>query len=355
MRGEGDDLELERVVRHLRIGRAWAGRTVFDAVREAFPQVEPREVFRKCRSGEIRVNDRPCGALDRAGEGDVVSVVLFRPARPTVFPAEREHEAVDTPAGPFRIVREDPHLLVVSKPPGCASHPALGHAGDTLIERVRAYLGIAPDAPFQPALANRLDLETSGIVLVAKTRNAQRRLGRALQRGGVAKAYLALVAGWPEPPEGEIRIPLRRHPDSRDRARRPEGHPRRQPVLQEAVTRYRTRARYLHPFPVALLEIDLVTGRTHQIRRHLRAVGHPLALDRRYGDPGFNEDMVRIAGLGRMFLHAFRVRLRHPAGGGMLEVEDPLPEDLSAALRAFGSPVWQPGDAPPPEATPIPS
>ncbi len=327
---------LERIVRHLRVGSAWAGKTVYDAVRTAFPDLDPREVFRKARSGEIRRNARRCGALDRLAGGDTVAVELVRPARPRTPSPDREHEEVGTPAGPFRVVREDPHLLVVSKPPGCASHPALGHAGDTLIERVRAYLGVVPADPFQPALANRLDLETSGIVLVAKTRPAQRRLGRNLQRGRVEKAYLTLVAGWPEPAEGEIRIPLPRHPDSRDRGRHPAGHPRSRPVLQDALTRYRTLARYPQPLRAALLEVDLVTGRTHQIRRHLALAEHPLALDRRYGDPEFNEHLRAVTGLGRMFLHAHRVRLRHPAGGGPLDLTDPLPEDLVACLAAFG-------------------
>ncbi len=324
------------VTRHLRVGPEWAGRTVFDAVRTAFPEVGPRDVFRKARRGEIRRNRGACRPTDRLQEGDLVSVVLLRAARPARAEPTRRDEPVATAAGPFWVVREDPYLLVVSKPAGCASHPALGHAGDTLIERVRAYLGVGPDDPFQPALANRLDLETSGIVLVAKTRGARRRLGRSLQRGRVHKAYLALVCGWPEPGAGEIRIPLVRRPDSRDRDRLPPGHPRLRGVTQSAHTRYRTLARLEHPFRAALLEVELVTGRTHQIRRHLTAVGHPLAADRRYGDPGFNRDMARVCGLGRMFLHAHRVRLEHPFTGEPLALEAPLPGDLGACLRALG-------------------
>ncbi len=324
------------VTRHLRVGPEWAGWTVFDAVRTAFPEVGPRDVFRKARKGEVRRNRAACLPTDRLREGDLVSVVLLRPARPARVEPTRENEPVVTPAGPFLVVREDPYLLAVSKPPGCASHPALGHAGDTLIERVRAYLGVRPDDPFQPALANRLDVETSGIVLVAKTRGAQRRLGRNLQRGRVHKAYLALVCGWPEPGAGEIRIPLVRRPDSRDRERLPPDHPRLRGVTQRALTRYRTLARLEHPFRAALLEVELVTGRTHQIRRHLTAVGHPLAGDRRYGDPGFNRDMARVCGLGRMFLHAHRVRMEHPFSGEPLDLEAPLPEDLEGCLRALG-------------------
>ncbi len=331
------DGEFVREPAFVKVGPAWEGWTLLRAVRHAFPETDPRAVLRKTRSGEILVNGRRCRPGDVLHAGDVIRVERLRPAPPRRVPPVRQAEPVVTPAGPFWIVREDPHLLVVSKPPRCASHPALGHAGDTLIERVHAYLGIEPDAPFRPALANRLDVDTSGIVLVAKTRPAQRRLGRNLQRGRVRKLYLALVAGWPDPPSGAIRIPLVRRPDSRDRQRLPPGHPGLRGVLQPALTRYRTIARLRHPLRAALLEVELVTGRTHQIRRHLTAVGHPLAGDRRYGDPEFNRHMAAAGDLDRLFLHAHRVVLRHPASGEDLDLKAPLPGDLVRVLRAFGA------------------
>lgn len=326
------------VPRHLRVEPAWAGLTVLEAVRRAFPEVSPREVFRKARHREILRSERPCHPLDRLAAGDLLTVILFVPPRPAHRPVLRADAAVDTPAGPFWIVREDEELLVVSKPSGCASHPAHRHSGDTVIDRIRAYLGVASSAAFQPALANRLDIDTSGIVLIGKTARAQSRLGRTLQRGLVDKRYLALVGGWLGPDEGEVRVPLERHPDSRDLARhRTTGAALPAVKIQAAATRFRVLRRLGPPLQCSLLEVELLTGRTHQIRRHLTHVGHPLAADRRYGDPAFNADIAAVAELHRLFLHAARVRLPHPTTGEPLDLRAPLPEDLTAALRSLGA------------------
>jgi RluA family pseudouridine synthase len=324
------------VVRHLRIQGAWAGQTAFAAVRRAFPEVEPREVFRKARRGEVLCNGGSCDPLGRVAEGDVLTVVLLRPPRHAPAVPLLQDAWVETAAGPFRVVWEDADFLAAGKPPGCASHPGLKRSGDTLLDRVRAYWGIAPADPFQPALANRLDIGTSGVVLVGRTRPAQRRLGRAFQKGLVGKSYLALVRGCPAPPEGELRQPLPRYPDSRDRNRLPQDHPRLRPALQAAVTRYRTRAQTHAPPAAALLEVDLVTGRTHQIRRHLAGAGHGVAGDPQYGDAEFDRALREAAGLDRMFLHAWRVRLPHPRTGEPLELTAPLPEDLERCLARLG-------------------
>jgi 23S rRNA pseudouridine955/2504/2580 synthase len=314
--------------KHLKIGEAWRGLTVFEAVRRAFPELTPREVFRKARKGEVQRNAKRCRPLDRLEEGDVVTTVLLRPVKPEKVLPTAVDCLIHTPAGPFRVVWEDSELLVVSKPPFCASHPALGHSGDTLIDRVRAYLGVKPGEAFQPALANRLDVDTSGIVLVGKTRASQSRLGRNLQAGLVEKRYLGLVGGSTAP-AGEVSVPLLRRPDSRTRDRRPEGK------LQGALTRFRTLERYGAPLRCSLLDVELVTGRTHQIRRHLTHLGHPLAGDGRYGDPRFNVRLRAATGLSRLFLHAHWIRLGHPVTGERLELTTPLPEDLAACLRSL--------------------
>lgn len=336
--------DLVSVPRHVRIGAVWAGLTAFAAVRRAFPEVAPRDVFRKARGGELLRNDRPCDPLASLTEGDVVTVVLRRPRRhPKVEPFCRD-APVDTPAGPFWVVWEDGDLLAAGKPAECASHPGLKRSGDTLLERIRAHWSVSAADAFQPALANRLDIGTSGVVLAARTRPAQRRLGRLFQKGQVEKLYLTLVRGWPDPGVGEIRLPLLRYVDSRDRCRLPPDHPRRREVLQEAVTRYRTLERVREPLPAALLEVRLVTGRTHQIRRHFAGAGHGVAGDPRYGDPAFNETLRGAAGLPRMFLHAWRVRLPHPVTGEPLELTAPVPEDLGRCLASLGLPdLWGPG------------
>lgn len=324
------DADLVPTPRHLKIGAPWAGLSVLEAVRRAFPEVSPREVFKKARAGELLRNGKRCAPTERLAEGDVVTVTLLLPPPLSEKPVLRANEWVRTPAGPLWIVREDEDLLAVSKASGCASHPALGRSGDTLIDRVRRYLGVPPEGDFRPALANRLDIETSGLVLVGKTRNAQRKLGLFFQRGLVEKRYLALVVGTP-PASGEITLPLERHPDSRDLKR-----PRTGPRVQEAHTRYALRYQAEQPLRAALLEVELLTGRTHQIRRHLAAEGHPVALDRRYGDPEFNRAVREACGLDRMFLHAHRVRLRHPATGAALDIAAPPPEELAACVRALG-------------------
>ncbi|MDW7712354.1 MAG: RluA family pseudouridine synthase [Deferrisomatales bacterium] len=334
--------ELVLVPKHLPIGRSWAGLTVFAAVRRAFPEVPPRDVFRKARRGELLRDGRTCDPLSALSEGEVVTVVLRRPRRhPRARPTLRD-VPVETPAGPFWVVWEDPDLLAAGKPPECASHPGLKRSGDTLLDRIRAHWGVRRSDPFQPALANRLDIGTSGVVLAARTRTAQRRLGRLFQKGRVEKHYLALVAGWPEPGDGEIRRPLPRPVDSRDRKRLPPDHPRCREVLQGAVTRYRTLGRTETPCAAALLEVQLVTGRTHQIRRHLAGEGHPVAGDPRYGDPAFNEALA-ASGVGRMFLHAWKVCLPHPVTGERLELTAPVPEDMEQALRRLGA---HPGEPP---------
>jgi len=343
--------DLVAVPKNLRIGPAWDGLTAFEVVRRAFPEVTPREVFRKARLGEVLRNESACHPLQSVTAGDTVTVVLLRPQRLRPATPLRRGVTAETPAGSFWVVWEDEDLLAASKPPHCASHPALKQGGDTLIERVRAHLGVASDAAFQPALANRLDIETSGLVLVGKTRAAQRRLGRSFQKGLVRKLYLALVCGWPEPADGEIRRPLLRRPDSRERVRHPPGHPKLRSVLQSAETRYRTAERLRQPLRSALLEVALLTGRTHQIRRHLAGSGHPVAGDRRYGDPEFNVDIHAVGELDRMFLHAHRVVLPHPRTGEAIDLEAPLPDDLQRCLRALG--CSQPLEATPqhPEAT----
>jgi 23S rRNA pseudouridine955/2504/2580 synthase len=247
---------------------------------------------------------------------------------------------VTTAAGPIFVVREDEDLLAVSKPPGCASHPALRRGGDTLVERVRRYLGEegtrGEEGEFRVALANRLDIETSGIVLVGKNRPAQRKLGFMLQRGEIGKRYLLLAAGWIDTGAGEITLPLERHPDSRDLARHRAGRPLPEVKIQHAHTRYRVLARAGHLFRATFVEVELVTGRTHQIRRHFAAVGHPVVMDRRYGDRALNEEAASVCGLGRMFLHAHEAVLPHPRTGRRIVLTAPLPEDLRACLRVLG-------------------
>ncbi|PLX38925.1 MAG: hypothetical protein C0608_11635 [Deltaproteobacteria bacterium] len=324
------------VERAIKVEDAWNGLSLLEAVRIALPALSSREIFKKVRMGELNVNGSRRSPMDLIYTGDIIKVTLSVPPPPVKVPVLRENVYVKTPAGPFTVVREDEELLIVTKPPGCASHPALRHSGDTLIERVRFYLEVSEEDEFQPALANRLDIETSGIVLVGKSVKARQKLGIALQKGLVGKRYIALVAGRLEAGEGEILKPLEKRVDSRDIAKYPAGHPRLTGRVQEAHTRYRVLAQSQYPLPVTLVEVELLTGRNHQIRRHFADLGYPVVMDNRYGDRNFNGEIDELTALGRMFLHAWRVTLDHPKSREPLKVISPLPTALEDALKIFG-------------------
>jgi 23S rRNA pseudouridine955/2504/2580 synthase len=227
----------------------------------------------------------------------------------------------------FRVVFEDEHLLAVDKPAGLAAHPGTGITGATLVEQARAHLHVADDLPsteFRPSPAHRLDRETSGVVLVAKTRRCMVRLTEIFTSGaGVRKTYLALAKGKMPRPDGTIDLPLSEHEQTaRSKAQRGVN-------FQEATTHYRVVSSMRE---ASLLQLRIETGRTHQIRRHLQSVGHPVAGDPRYGDFPFNRVARTRWGLRRMFLHAWRLELPHPVTSEALRVEAPLPPELVEVL-----------------------
>jgi 23S rRNA pseudouridine955/2504/2580 synthase len=244
---------------------------------------------------------------------------LLAPAAP-----ERGREVAVT----FRVLFEDEHLLAVDKPAGLAAHPGTGISGATLVEEARAYLQVPPDlaaTEFKPSPAHRLDRETSGVVLVAKTRRCMARLTEIFTSGeGIRKSYLALVKGKLPRPEGTIDLPLSEHEQtSRSKARRGVN-------FQEATTHYRVISSMRE---ASLLQLRIETGRTHQIRRHLQALGHPVAGDARYGDFPFNRLARTRWGVRRMFLHAWKLELPHPMTARPLRVAAPPPDELLAVLR----------------------
>ncbi len=227
------------------------------------------------------------------------------------------------------IVYEDDDLLIVDKPAGLVVHPSPGHRdGDTLVNALLAraggaeYGGIAGVA--RPGIVHRLDRDTSGLLMVAKNDRAQASLMAQLKARRIRKTYLALVAGSVSAAVGRIEAPIGRDPKHRTRmAVVPDG--------RESTTGYRVRERLTG---WTLLELDLVTGRTHQIRVHLDAIGHPVA-----GDPVYGTGTSRRGpdGLHRLFLHAWRLELAAPGDGHLIRATAPLPpvlEDVLAALRA---------------------
>lgn len=214
------------------------------------------------------------------------------------------------------VVHADEHVLVVEKPAGLVTHPVRTAGTGTLAHGLLA-LGATGGDPLRPGIVHRLDRDTSGLLLVARSEEAHARLSRLIRRREVERGYLALVRGTPRSRTGRIEAAIGR--DRRDRTRRSLDTPTPRPAV--------TRFEIVELFPEhALLVVRLETGRTHQIRVHLEAIGLPIAGDPTYGVAG---DL----GLTRQFLHASRLALTHPFTGERIEVFSPLPPDLEAALR----------------------
>jgi 23S rRNA pseudouridine1911/1915/1917 synthase len=215
-----------------------------------------------------------------------------------------------------RIVHGDRWLAVIDKPAGLVVHPAPGHLGPTLVGALGELLGGGSD-PRRPGIVHRLDKDTSGLMVVARTDEAHRLLAAQVKARRVERAYLTLVEGHPRSRTGVIDAPLGR--DYRA--------PERRAVGGRAPREARTHFRVLELLPEdALVEARLETGRTHQVRAHFAAIGHPVAGDPRYGQAG-------RYGLDRQFLHSARLGFRHPITGEELEFESGLPSDLDEALR----------------------
>jgi 23S rRNA pseudouridine1911/1915/1917 synthase len=213
---------------------------------------------------------------------------------------------------------EDEHLLVVDKPAGLVVHPAPGHARGTLVHGLLAYDVEGGDEPERPGIVHRLDRDTSGLLVVARSPEAHRRLQELVQSRGLTREYIALVGGRPRSRRGTIEAPVGRDRHDPLRQSLDTDTPR------DAVTHFEVEE--LLPRH-ALLRVTLETGRTHQIRVHLAAVDLPVAGDSVYGRPA---DL----GLKRQFLHAARLAFEHPITGAAVDVSSPLPADLETALAS---------------------
>jgi 23S rRNA pseudouridine1911/1915/1917 synthase len=238
--------------------------------------------------------------------------------RITVRPAPAAPEPEVAPAR-FEVVYEDEHLLVVDKPAGVVVHPARGHRAGTLAQALAGRVAGGED-PERAGIVHRLDRDTSGLLVVARSEAVHAALKRMLAERRITREYLALVEGRPAARAGTIDAPLGRDRRVRTRISTDSDEPR------EAITHFETE----RTFPGhTLLRVRLETGRTHQIRAHLLAIGHPVAGDPEYGHAG-------VLGLPRQFLHAERLAFTHPATGAAINLRSPLPPDLTAALENAG-------------------
>jgi 23S rRNA pseudouridine1911/1915/1917 synthase len=218
---------------------------------------------------------------------------------------------------PLRIAYEDEHLLIVDKPAGVVVHPAAGHARGTLVHGLLEKIAGGEEAE-RPGIVHRLDRDTSGLLVLARSEEAHRRLQKLVRRRAFEREYLALVRGRPQSWQGRIEAPIGRDRNDPTRRSLDTDSPR------EAITHFAVERLF---DGYALLRVRLETGRTHQIRVHLAAIDLPVVGDRVYG--------VRDLGLERQFLHAARLAFDHPFTENRLEAHSPLPEDLQAALARF--------------------
>jgi 23S rRNA pseudouridine955/2504/2580 synthase len=299
------------VVRHEQVDEASAGQRIDNFLLRLCKGVPKSHVYRILRSGEVRVNGGRVAQTYKLREGDDVRIPPLRTASP-------EAPAVVPPGQPLPVIYEDEVLLVVDKPAGLAVHGGSG-VGFGVIEQLRRQ---RLEARFLE-LVHRLDRETSGLLIVAKKRSALTVLHDMMREGRVEKRYLTLVAGrWMNPlqhikaslhkyltPEGERRVSVHR-----------EGKP------AHSIVRLARRWQ-----SASLVEVELKTGRTHQIRVHLTHQGFPLCGDDKYGDFALNKRLEK-EGLRRMFLHAAHLRFRHPLTDREIALDSPLPEDLAGYL-----------------------
>lgn len=283
-------------------------------VADRIPELSRSQVKRLIHEGSITVNGELAKPAAVLSEGDRVDVLV---------PAMGEPALAAEPS-PLDLVYEDEYLLVVNKPAGVIVHPGAGRTGGSLLAAVLAYrpdIAQADADPQRPGIVHRLDRDTSGLLLVAATAEAQRRLRAQFKARTVRKTYLALVHGHLEPVVGAIEAPIARDPHRRTR------------MAVSAKGRYaRTEYRVLEHLPgVSYLEVKLLTGRTHQIRVHFAAIGHPVVGDKVYGRRG---GRLRAP---RQFLHSHRLGFTHPASGQALEFASPLPQDLRQVLERLGA------------------
>jgi 23S rRNA pseudouridine1911/1915/1917 synthase len=285
------------------------------------PELSRSAIQRLIDDGQVSVNGGPARASYRLHAGDDVVLTI-----PPSEPASLSSDAI-----PLSIVYEDAALLVIDKPAGMVVHPAPGHRSGTLVNALLAYCPqLAAEAGDRPGIVHRLDRDTSGLIMVAKSDPVRRALQRQFQEHRVHKAYLALLLGHLQPGWGRVCAPLERDPLHRQRMAIRAGG-------RDATTEYHVLEYFGHQGGPAAGDYTLVraepeTGRTHQIRVHFASIGHPVVGDAVYGR------RHNTLPLGRQFLHAWRLGFEHPLTGKPVEFEAPLPEDLAAVLGLLRQP-----------------
>lgn len=268
-------------------------------------------------AGGVTLAGKLAGRSDRVSMDSTIDIT---------WDDKREPEIVPVVINEMAIVYDDDDIVVVDKPPFLAAHPSLGWEGDTVVGALAGagYRISTSGPPERQGIVHRLDVGTSGLMIVAKSEIAYSVMKRKFKDREIHKTYHAVVQGHPDPSEGTVDAPIGRHPGSSWKfAVTADG--------RHSVTHYET----LEAFPGAsLVEVELETGRTHQIRVHMSALRHPLVGDELYGaDP----TLTARLGLTRQWLHAIRLGFEHPTTGRRLELEAPYPADLRNALEILAT------------------
>ena len=312
-----------RGVQEVSVDESSAGQRLDNFLVRTLKGVPKSHLYRIVRSGEVRVNGRRAKPDVRLAEGDRVRIP---PVRTGETPPGAQSAGAARAGEKLAVLHEDDDLMALDKPAGVAVHGGSGIAHG-VIERLRA---ARPQARFLE-LVHRLDRETSGVLLVAKKRAALVALHDAWRAGEVDKRYTVLVRGRWRDEKRLVRLPVHRYT-----TREGERRVRVEDEGQHAQTTFRRLATWpMHDPPLALLDAELHTGRTHQIRVHLTHLGFPLAGDDKYGDFAWNRELAK-RGLKRMFLHAARLELAHPRTGERLALASPVPADLAAFVASLG-------------------
>ena len=300
------------------VSLAFSGRRLDQVLVETFPDFSRGRLQALVKAGQVTVNDQPCRNKDKMRGGEQIFVQMDAPE------PEKEYLPEDIP---LNIVYEDHDIMVINKPPGLVVHPGAGNWSGTLLNGLlflHPFLSGVPRA----GIVHRLDKDTSGLMVVAKTLQAHKSIVDALSEREVTREYQALVQGEIVA-GGTVDSPIGRHSKDRKRMAVTVGG-------KEAITHYRVNQRY---YSYTLLDVKLETGRTHQIRVHMASLHHPIVGDQTYGTRlrlpvSPSEELIEtLKGFKRQALHARKLGLDHPATGEYMTWEAPLPEDYANLLR----------------------
>ncbi len=320
--------EAEQVTLYIR--RRLPGRRLDKYLHGRFRRLSRTTIQRLIKQGAITVNSQPTKASYEPDAGDRIDLIV---------PPPEPYDIIPEPI-PLDVVYEDDYMLAINKQTGTIVHPSHGTQTGTIANGLAFYASQLShgDDPFRPGIVHRLDKNTTGVMLVAKTDEAHWRLALQFERRTVRKTYLGVVEGSPELDSDVINAPLAAHDTIKDRYLIPSSHRAlRAKLVKEAVTEYEVAERFRG---YALVHLHPRTGRTHQLRVHMSYIGHPMAGDTFYGGHHVSEKSLSGQGsdepiTSQQALHAYRIRFQHPISEATMELEAPPPPELARLIQSL--------------------